>query len=230
MFEATVVPALFTAAPGGSRPAPPPVIVPPTFASSPIDLLARLPPAALAGIDVPSVSGPLPSPTVGRWTACEGGVISPCLSRAVIELDAAPPANGYRLSFYAEPLGDPNALVLPLALGAVRFVAVLGLNSGGGSYLSGLEAVRGMDVGNASNPTRTAGPAPFSIGQRSFVVADVSRRGVTVSVDGELLVEWNDGLDALEMQWWWQTPHPCVAIGALHCSFRITGAMLHAVG
>jgi len=229
VVEATVMPAILPVLPAVSpvAAAASATVASPVLAAS-VDLVARLPPGALQGIDV-THEGPLTATTVGRWMACDGGVISPLMPRAILELDAAPPAGGYRLELFAEPLDEPNALVLPLALGSVRFVAVLGLQAGH-TFLSGLEAVNGHDVGNSSNPTRVAGPAPFAVGRRTRVVVDVGAEAISVSIDGENLISWDGGLGALDMQWWWQTPRPCIAVGALNCRFRITDVLLCAAG
>lgn len=245
VIEATLAPALLPVGPAFGRPDAPTAAAAassvvgsastggaaalPAFSGPPIDLISRLPPASLLGIDVPSVPGPLTAATVGHWTACEGGFVSPRLPRAVIELEAAPPAGGYRLTLLAEPLEAPNALVLPLALGTARFVAVLGLQSGG-DFVSGLEAVHGLDVGSPGNPTRrAAGLSPFAVGRRSLVAVDVRPASISVAVDGECVTLWEGGVAALSMQWWWQTPRPCIAVGALDCAFRITEVRVQAL-
>ena len=145
----------------------------------------------------------------------EGRLVSPKQFGARLQLPYVPPEE-YRLTIIAEPLDQPNGLILGQRSGEQRFMALLNYLANGKS-LSALENVDGRNVGN---PTTLTGSV-FRKDQLSQVIVTVTRKGVQVDVDGRRIITWKGEADRLSLSDYWKTPDErALFIGAYDCRYR----------
>lgn len=154
----------------------------------------------------------------GEWNVAEGRLTSPKAYGARIEVPYQPPAE-YRLTVVAEPLDEPNGLILGQRLGGHRFLVLLNFMADDQSA-SALENVDGKNVGANSTTTRTP---LFKRGRPSEIIAVVRQDSVEVSVDGRTIVTWRGDADRLSLSDYWQTPTDnALFVGAYDCRYRIS--------
>jgi hypothetical protein len=201
-----------------------------------------LPPEATATSDAPrSLERPLlPSPrpaeaidllalvdvkqdhVAGEWTLEGGRLTSPKQYGARIELPYVPPAE-YELTIIAEPLDEPNGLILGNICGGQRFLALTSYDLGD-EPASALENVAGKNVGANATTVRRA---VFQKNRPSCLVCTVRKDSVTVTCDGHPLLEWKGDPQELSLGDYWKTPHENVLfLGAYDCRYRFSRATL----
>ncbi|MGV3485338.1 MAG: hypothetical protein ACO1RT_13040, partial [Planctomycetaceae bacterium] len=152
---------------------------------------------------------------VGRWTKENGVLQSPKQYGARLELPYTPPPE-YRLIIVAEPLDEPNALLLGQRSGEHRFAALFGFKQGTGR-LSAIENIDGRNVGNETTYTGDL----FKPHQLSQVIVEVTRAGVQMSVDGRRIVDWQGDSKRLSLSDYWSTPDKTrLTLGAYDCGYR----------
>ena len=157
----------------------------------------------------------------GKWTKGEGGLTSPKGYGARIELPYAPPEE-YDLTTIVEPLDEPNGLILGQRTGGQRFLVLLGY-AAGETPQSAIENIDGRNVGNAST---VAGPV-FVKGRPAQVICSIRQTGVTVRVDGRVVIDWTGEPTQLGLGEYWETPHKeTLFLGAYDCRYRISRATL----
>ena len=157
----------------------------------------------------------------GAWTKGEGGLTSPKQYGARIELPYTSPEE-YDLTTIVEPLDEPNGLILGHRSGGQRFLVLLGY-AAGETRQSALENIDGKNVGNAST---VAGPL-FVKGRPAQVICSVRKTGVTVRVDGRIVIDWTGEPKQLGLGEYWETPHKEVLfLGAYDCRYRVSRVTL----
>jgi hypothetical protein len=153
--------------------------------------------------------------TVGEWSKEAGKLLSPKQFGARIELPYSPPEE-YRLKVIVEPLDAPNGLLLAQRSGNYRFVALLNFTRDERGQ-SALENIDGRNVGNDS----TFLGKVFQQHRLSQVIVTVTREQVTLSVDGNLIVNWSGDRSRLSLSDYWKTPNEAALfVGAYDCRYR----------
>lgn len=167
-------------------------------------------------IDLLPLADPDRNAVSGRWTnSPDGRLESPKEYGARIELPYEPPEE-YRLTVIAEPLDEPNGLILGQQSAGNRFLVLL--NYGGETASSALENVDGRNVGN-NDTTRTG--KLFAKDRPAEVVVEVRTEHVTVAVDGRLLIDWKGAASRLSLSEYWNTPNAqTLFLGAYDCRYR----------
>jgi hypothetical protein len=151
----------------------------------------------------------------GMWTSEEGKLLSPKQFGARLELPYAPPPE-YRLSVIVEPLDPPNGLILGQKSAESRFVTLINFTRQG----QGTSALENVDGRNVGNETTFQGDV-FRQGRMSQVIVTVTRRGVTVAVDGRTIIHWMGDADQLSLSDYWKTPdNRALFVGAYDCRYR----------
>jgi hypothetical protein len=186
--------------------------------AEPIDLLSQVDPRSHA--------------VSGNWTLrkgdADGGPVltAPKAYGARIELPHELP-DAYRLTVIAEPLDEPNGLILGQASGDRRFVVLLGYALGNRT-LSAIENIDGKNV--EANDTRTEA-AVFVKNRPSQIVITVRRRNdqttVRATVDGRDRIDWQGPTASLSLGDYWKTPGDLTPfLGAYDCRYRFTRVTL----
>lgn len=170
-----------------------------------------------AEIDLLALVNPEVDRVAGQWEKSEG-VLS--VSKGYghrLELPYRVPEE-YELVVIAEPLDEPNGLVLGQALGDHRFLVLLHFLSGEATAHSALENVDGRNVGN--NDTTIAGKL-LAQHQLSQIVCTVRKNHVVVTCDGRTVIDWQGEPERLSLGDYWQTPQDKVLfLGAYNCGYR----------
>ncbi len=157
----------------------------------------------------------------GKWTKGEGGLTSPKQYGARIELPYAPPEE-YDLTLIVEPLDEPNGLILGQRSGGQRFLVLLDYRPGEAPQ-SAIENIDGRNIGNAST---VAGPV-FVQNRPAQVICSVRKTGVTVRVDGRVVIDWTGEPKQLSLGEYWETPHKeTLFLGAYDCRYRVSRVTL----
>lgn len=150
----------------------------------------------------------------GAWTLKDGELESPKQYAARIELPGDAPEE-YLLSVVAEPLDEPNGLILGQQLGGRRFLVLLDyVNSG--QRTSAIENVDGRNVGNET----TFYDNLLIKGRSSTILCAVRKTGVRVIVDGNVVIDWTGRPDQLSLSDYWRTPRGPLFLGAYDCRFK----------
>lgn len=153
--------------------------------------------------------------THGEWSKEESKLLSPKQFGARIELPYSPPEQ-YRLKVIVEPLDPPNGLLLGQRSGSNRFVALLNFARDERGQ-SALENIDGRNVGNDS----TFLGKVFQKHRLSQVIVTVRKEQVTISVDGNLIVNWSGDRTRLSLSDYWKTPNDtALFLGAYDCRYR----------
>jgi len=174
------------------------------------------PDAAGAEVDLLAQVDPGRDAVSGKWIkAGDGTLDSPKEYGARLELPGEVPA-GYRLTAIAEPLDEPNGLILGQVSGGNRFLVLLGF--GGENPGSAIENVDGRNVGD--NETTRWGKV-FEKGRPALVTIDVTKEGVRVEVDGRQVINWKGDASRLSLSDYWETPNvERLFLGAYDCRYR----------
>lgn len=190
----------------------------------PLDRAVPSSTAETAATDLLAAVEPARDAVSGTWSfepaGDDGGarLTAPRQFGARLELPTAPPAE-YRLTVIAEPLDDPDGLILGQRAGGSRFVVLLGFTPEG-TQLGALENVAGANVASPANPTRFAADL-FARGRPATVVVTVTAGAVRVDVDGRTRIDWRGDPGSLSLSEYWATPHAeRLFLGAYDCRWR----------
>lgn len=202
-----------------------------TFEDSHVEAQSTTSPPA-EPIDLLSPVDPRLHAVSGNWTLrkgdADGGPVltAPKAYGARIELPHELP-DAYRLTVIAEPLDEPNGLILGQASGDRRFVVLLGYALGNRT-LSAIENIDGKNV--EANDTRSEGTV-FVKNRPSQIVVTVRRRNdqttVRATVDGRDRIDWQGPTASLSLGDYWKTPGDRAPfLGAYDCRYRFTRVTL----
>ena len=162
----------------------------------------------------------------GDWTRESNHLESPKEFGARIEIPYQP-AEEYELVVIAEPLDEPNGLILGQRLADHRFLVLLGFDPEQNQPVSAIENIDGKNVG--ANATTVARPL-FVKNRLSQVVCTVRKSSVTVSCDGRPVIDWKGKPEELGLSDYWKTPtEQALFLGAYDCRFRIHRATITAL-
>ncbi len=151
----------------------------------------------------------------GAWTLIDGRLHAPRGYGARLELSEPPPE--YELTVIAEPLDEPDGLILGQRMGGRRFLVLLNYTPEADA-LSALENIDGLNVG--ANVTTRKGPL-FRQGRLSHIQCVVRNDRVTVRVDGATVIDWQGDPARLSLSDYWATPHDeRLFLGAYDCAYR----------
>lgn len=202
---------------------PPPRDVDPTDLQPPAP-----PPAAGDTVDLLALVDPQRDAVSGNWQAqaadADGPprLVSPRAFGARLELPFTPP-DAYRLTVVAEPLDEPDGLILGQRAGEGRFLVLIGFTPED-VQLSALENVDGGNV--MANPTRHTGPV-FVRHRPAEVVVEVLPDRVRVTVDGRGIIDWRGRRDRLTLSDYWATRRDDVLfLGSYDCRYRFSRVTL----
>jgi hypothetical protein len=152
----------------------------------------------------------------GDWKLENGILTSPKMYGSRLELPYTPETD-YQILAIVEPLDEPNGLILGQRMGPSRFVTLFNYKADNDT-LSAIENVDGQNVGNS---TTTSGSL-FQKGRLSQVIVTVRNKGVTMSVDGQIIADWRGSPDQLSLSDYWATPNQSsLFIGAYDCRYRV---------
>jgi hypothetical protein len=201
------------------------VLPPPSFASSfaSADLLLNERPAfggsseRAKAIDLLEMVEPDRDAVAGEWSVADRRLESPKVFGGRLELPYEA-SDEYELTVIAEPLDEPNGLILGQRSGGNRFLVLLNFNQREGEPANALENVDGMNVNR--NPTTVRGKL-FEQDQLFQVVCTVRKNSVVVVCDGHELIRWTGDASRLSLSDYWKTPHDnALFIGAYNCRYR----------
>jgi hypothetical protein len=195
-------------------------------------------PAVAAGdrpaTDLLAAVDPTRDAVAGEWTlmpaGAEGGVrlTAPKAFGARLELPTIPPEE-YRLTVIAEPLDEPDGLILGQRAGDSRFVVLLGFTPQE-EQIGALENVDGGNVAAPANPTRFVAEL-FARGRPATIEVVVRSGGVRVDVDGRTRIDWRGDAGSLSLSDYWTTPHAeRLFLGAYDCRWRFHRATIEPLG
>ncbi len=163
------------------------------------------------------------------WKLEEGKLLTPKAYGARIELPLAVPAE-YQLTAVVEPLDAPNGLILGQLLEGRRCLVLLNYTPGEGRNRASLSAIENIDGENVGNGTTYTGPL-FRPGRLSQVVVTARRQGITVTVDGRAVIDWQGEPSRLSLSDYWHTPHADrIFLGAYDCRYRFHRVSLLPLG
>ena len=166
-------------------------------------------------VDLLKLADPQKCWTHGQWSLTPGRLESPKRFGARMELPYSPPAE-YQLTVIAEPLDEPDGLILGQRLAGQRFVALLSYTPEN-VQLSALENLDGRSVGNAT----TYRGSVFAKNRLSQVVVTVRQDVVTVAVDGRVIIKSAGKKDSYSLGEYWKTPRDdALFLGAYNCRYR----------
>lgn len=187
-------------------------LVPPGEHSSEADIVAELPSKE---IDLLSMVKPEECWTRGDWVTAAGKLQSPKQFGTRIELPYSPPEE-YRLKLVVEPLDPPNGLLMGQRSGVNRFAVLVNFDRDDQAR-SALENIDGRNVGNDSTFTGKL----LEQDRLSQVIVTVRKQQVTVSVDGNLIINWTGDAARLSLSDYWSTPNDtAMFLGAYDCRYR----------
>ena len=173
------------------------------------DVAAAIDLLALVDVEKDSVSG--------KWSREEQTIVSPKAYGARLQIPFEPPEE-YELVVIAEPLDEPNGLILGQRSGVHRALVLLNFAQAAGQPLSAIENINGKNVG--ANATTVARPL-FVKNRPSQVVCTVRKKSITVTCDGRELITWNGEPGQLSLSEYWKTPQENVLfLGAYDCRYR----------
>jgi len=159
---------------------------------------------------------------MGVWRLTDGKLESDKQFGTRIEIPYQPP-DEYVLHAIAEPLDDPNTLILGQRVGGNRFQVMLHCNYGPDAAANALEDIDGQNFVHSDFVRRDL----FRKGRPSSVVCVVRSGHVTVTCDGRELISWRGDTARLGPNDYWTTPHEnALFLGTHGCRFRISRVSL----
>ncbi len=154
----------------------------------------------------------------GEWQMDGTNLLAPKKFGARLELPYQPP-DEYELTVIAEPLDQPNGLLLGQLSGGQRFAVLVSYAAGEGVPASALENIDDKNVGNASTVRRDV----LVKGRPSQIVCTVRKDSVTVTCDGHELIRWQGDPKRLSLSDYWKTPtDSALFLGAYDCRYRFS--------
>lgn len=152
----------------------------------------------------------------GEWQLVDNRLESPKQFGARLQLPYQPPEE-YRLTVIAEPLDEPNGLILGQRLGDNRFLVLMNYRNGK-SIVGAIENVDGKNVGGNSTSFEKS---LFQRGRLSQVICTVRKNSVQVTVDGREVISWQGDASRLSLGEYWATPNKSTLfLGAYDCRYR----------
>ena len=153
----------------------------------------------------------------GTWTRDKSVLQSPKIFGARLELPYQPPEE-YELVVIAEPLDEPNGLILGQRSGGRRCQVLLNYTPENSPALSAIENIDGKNVGG--NPT-TIQRAILVKNRASQIVCTVRKTSINVTCDGHELIAWQGDTTQLSLSDYWKTPSEnALFLGAYDCRYR----------
>ena len=155
----------------------------------------------------------------GTWSLQGSSLISPKEFGARIEL----PTKGklpeyYELVVIAEPLDEPNGLILGQLMSGNRFLTLINFQAGQDRTVSALENIDGQNFDGG--PTTVEG-LQLKKNQLSQIVVRVQKNLVSVDCDGRSLIRWSGDAKQLSLSDYWATMHnDRLFLGAYDCRYR----------
>lgn len=179
-------------------------------------------------IDLLGLIDPTRDAVSGQWTlsaasdAQPAALLSPQAFGARIEISQPVPQE-YQLTIIAEPLDEPNGLLLGQLSGGQRFAVLLGY-AADGKQVSAIENIDNANV--QTNETRVERQV-FRQNQPSQIIVTVKASGVSATVDGQQLIDWRGEPSRLSLSDYWQTRRQDVLfLGSYDCRYRFTRVTL----
>ncbi len=158
----------------------------------------------------------------GEWQMDGTHLLAPKQFGARLELPYQPP-DEYELTVIAEPLDEPNGLLLGQRFGGRRFAVLVNYSAEKGSPASALENIDDKNVGNATTVRREV----LVKGRPSQIVCTMRKDSVTVTCDGHELIHWQGDPKRLSLSDYWKTPtDSALFLGAYDCRYRISRVTL----
>jgi len=159
----------------------------------------------------------------GEWEKNGEHLLAPRQYGARLELPYQPP-DEYELTVIAEPLDEPNGLLLGQRSGGRRFVVLVGYSTGDGLPASALENIDGKNVGENTTTVRRD---VLVKGRPSQIVCTVRKNSVRVTCDGHELIRWQGDSKQLSLSDYWKTPSDsALFLGAYDCRYRFSRVTL----
>jgi hypothetical protein len=153
----------------------------------------------------------------GNWSRDARTLQSPKAYGSRIEIPYQPPEE-YELVAIAEPLDDPNGLILGQRSGDRRFLVLLNYEPDKGKPMSAIENIDGKNVG--ANPT-TVQRQLFARNRLSQIVCTVRKTSIRVTCDGQEVIDWQGTPSQLGLSDYWKTPNEtALFLGAYNCRYR----------
>ena len=179
--------------------------------------IARKPKSPADAIDLLALIDVKHDQVAGEWSRSETRLESPKAYGARIELPYQPPEE-YELVVIAEPLDEPNGLILGQRSGGQRFQVLVNFARPDAVPVSAIENIDGKNVGaNVSTIQR----AVLAKNRLSQIVCTVKKDSVVVTCDGHGLIDWQGDAKQLSLSDYWKTPHDNVLfLGAYDCRYR----------
>jgi hypothetical protein len=134
----------------------------------------------------------------GKWGFDGDVLVSPAVAFARLYLPCDP-LEEYDLELVAERVGGTDSIAIGLAAGSARFVAVI--DGYGGK--SGLDLLDGKAF--IENETTYNGRL-FTEGKPSTILCEVRGAGVSVTVDGKRIIDWQSDVGRLSLFPRWKDP------------------------
>jgi Leucine-rich repeat (LRR) protein/tRNA A-37 threonylcarbamoyl transferase component Bud32 len=161
----------------------------------------------------------------GKWAFNDSALVGQREdATACIQIPFVPP-DEYELEAIVTRVDGTTGVVLGLVGGGRQFLAVIDDYSG---TVSGLALVDGKTTAN--NETYYRGGV-LTNGKPSTIVARVQRAGVTLSCDGQMLVNWKGTLDRLSLHSAWKVPESKqLFLGAITKAMRFDKLVLRPLG
>jgi len=168
-------------------------------------------------IDLLSLVDPQRDRVSGDWTMKDDRLESSKQYGARIEIPYEPPRE-YVMTVIAEPLDDPNGLIIGQRSGDRRFLVLISFRREDQPPASALENIDGLNVDRNATTVR----APLLAKNRpSAIVVTVRAKRVTVTCDGRRLIDWHGDISRLSLSDYWRTPRQnALFLGAYDCRCR----------
>lgn len=168
-------------------------------------------------VDLLALIDPERDSVSGQWTSRAGRLESNKQYGARIEIPYQPPP-AYQLTVVAEPLDEPNGLILGQRSGEQRFLVLIHFVRDGQPPASALENIDERNVDR--NATRRTGPLLVR-DRPATIICTVCPDGVTVTCDGRRIIDWRGAPSRLGLSDYWRTPHAeRLFLGAYDCRYR----------
>ena len=180
-----------------------------TTSARPVDLENTVDLLELVDLDKDQVQG--------KWSRDKSILESSKTPGARVELPYQAPEE-YELVVVAEPLDEPNGLILGQRSGDHRFLVLLNYANGDQVPVSALENVDGKSV---MRNTTSVQRRLLVKGRPSQIVCTVRKQSVTVTCDGHEVISWQGDSKQLSLSDYWKTPtEQAMFLGAYDCRYR----------
>ncbi len=168
-------------------------------------------------VDLLSLVDPQRDRVSGDWKMQDGRLECNKQYGARIEIPYQPPRE-YVMTVIAEPLDDPNGLIIGQRSGDRRLLTLINFVRKGQSPASALENVDGLNVERNATTVRAK---LLEKNRPSAIVCTVREDRVTVTCDGRSLIDWHGDASRLSLSDYWQTPNQDrLFLGAYDCPYR----------